>query len=232
MDDKVINMDIFSIFFAKTTLAMMSEIVLRCIVMYLIIIIFLRLTGKRGIRQLSIFEVAIILCLGSAAGDPMFAQDLPLSHAALIFLVILILYRFTTWIMMKSKRIEDLLEGKAMYVVQDGRLIHKDFRKKLYSQDEFFSEMRNESIEHLGQVRAALLESDGSISLLYYQDSEVKWGLPIFPNDYVKVNAIEANTFYSCMLCGETSLLTHADQACHRCHHTSWAKSSNTLRIG
>lgn len=42
---------------------------------------FLRLSGKRGIRQLSLFELAIILCLGSAAGDPMFTKDLPIAHA-------------------------------------------------------------------------------------------------------------------------------------------------------
>lgn len=41
-----------------------------------------------------------------------------------------------------------------------------------------FSEMRQQNVEHLGQVRTALLESDGILSLLYYEDEDVKWGLP------------------------------------------------------
>ena len=40
--------------------------------------------------------------------------------------------------------------------------------------------MRQQNVEHLGQVRTALLESDGILSLLYYEDEDVKWGLPLF----------------------------------------------------
>ena len=225
-------MTLFNIFLSDTTWDFALEIIIRCVVMYLIIIIFLRLTGKRGIRQLSIFEIAIILCLGSAAGDPMFTEDIPIIHAFIVFVVILILYRLTTWAMVKSQKIENLLEGEALCVVQDGLLIHKDFSKQLYSQDEFFSEMRVQNIEHLGQVRLALLETDGSLSLLYCEDDDVKWGLPIFPMAYQQVPDIVPNTFYSCMFCGQTNTLTKVDQVCTRCEHSSWAKSLNTLRKG
>lgn len=223
-------MDLFNIFIADTTWDFALEIIIRCIVMYLLIIIFLRLTGKRGIRQLSIFEIAIILSLGSAAGDPMFTEDVPLLHAFIVFSMILILYRLTTFVMVKSQKIENLLEGEALCVVQDGLLIQKDFQKQLYSQDEFFSEMRVQNIEHLGQVRVALLETDGSLSLLYYEDHEVKWGLPIFPMKYKQVTSVKDSTFYSCMVCGETTTLQTADQICTRCQHSSWAESLNNTR--
>lgn len=225
-------MDLLKIFLADTTWQFTFEIILRCTVMYVIIIIFLRLTGKRGIRQLSIFELAIILCLGSAAGDPMFTEDLPIIHAFIAFVVILLLYRLTTWAMVKSEKIENLLEGEALYIVQDGLLIHRDSRKQLYSQDEFFSEMRVQNIEHLGQVRVALLETDGTLSVLYYDDDAVKWGLPIFPMAYTPVEDVQENTYYSCMSCGNTLILSKADQTCDRCQHNRWAKSLNTLRKG
>lgn len=228
----MIDIDLYNIFLSDTTWQVSIEIILRCIVMYLIIITFLRLTGKRGVRQLSIFEIAILLCLGSAAGDTMFIQDLPIIHGVIVFLVIFMLYRLTTWAMIKSQIIEDLLEGRPLCVVKDGLLIHENFRKKLYSQDEFFSEMRIEHIEHLGQVRIALLESDGTLSLLYYEDNEVKWGLPIFPDDYVKIKSVVDNTFYSCMVCGHTKMINHIDQRCARCNHNSWAKSLNNVRKG
>ncbi|MFY0084450.1 DUF421 domain-containing protein, partial [Acinetobacter baumannii] len=84
------------------------EILIRCTVMFIIIITFLRLSGKRGIRQLSLFELAIILCLGSAAGDPMFTKDLPIAHAFVAFVAIISLYRLVTWGMVKNKKIENL----------------------------------------------------------------------------------------------------------------------------
>ena len=83
-------MDWASIFIQDTTWAFASEILLRCMLMYIMIILFLRLTGKRGVRQLSIFEVAIILSLGSIAfnGNGIFdiqnAADLTADDGAVI----------------------------------------------------------------------------------------------------------------------------------------------------
>ncbi|WP_436868784.1 DUF421 domain-containing protein [Acinetobacter courvalinii] len=225
-------MDLFKIFIGDTTWVFILEIMTRCFVMFFVIISFLRLSGKRGIRQLSIFELAIILCLGSAAGDPMFTEDLPIIHAVTAFIVILALYRLTTWSMVKRKKIEDLLEGRALCVVKDGLLVYNDFRKQSYSHDEFFSEMRQQNVEHLGQVRTALLETDGVLSMLYYENTEVKWGLPLFPEHYCKATTLKLNTFYSCMKCGETKILNTIDQECSRCKHHSWAESLKTCRIG
>ena len=116
-------MDWASIFIHDTTWTFAAEITIRVILMFIMIMIFLRLTGKRGIRQLSIFELAIILSLGSIAGDPMFTEDLPLIQALLIMSIVIILYRLTTWLMMKYQPFEDLLEGNSLYIVEDGVLV-------------------------------------------------------------------------------------------------------------
>ena len=110
-------MDLIRILLHDTTLNFVVEIIFRCIVMYILIILVLRFSGKRGVRQLSIFEIAIILSLGSAAGDPMFNDDIPTIHALVVFAVILILYRLTTYLMMKSDAIETVLEGRPMYKI-------------------------------------------------------------------------------------------------------------------
>ncbi|BBL20522.1 MULTISPECIES: DUF421 domain-containing protein [Acinetobacter] len=223
-------MDFADIFIRDTSWKFILEIIIRCVVMYLIIIIFLRLSGKRGIRQLSIFEVAIILCLGSAAGDPMFMEELPIIQTFTVVVTILLLYRITTWSMVKNKKIEALLEGLPLCVVEDGKLVFKDLEKETFSHDEFFAEMRQQNVEHLGQIRTALLESDGALSLLFFEKKDIKWGLPIFPKAYQKATLLKENTFYSCMKCGETRMLTKIDQSCPRCHHSDWAESLRTSR--
>lgn len=68
-------MDWASIFIHDTTWNFAFEVALRAAIMFIMIIVFLRFTGKRGVRQLSIFELTIILSLGSIAGDPMFTED-------------------------------------------------------------------------------------------------------------------------------------------------------------
>ena len=154
-------MDWASIFIYDTTWSFAAEIVIRVVVMFSMIILFLRFTGKRGVRQLSIFELTIILSLGSIAGDPMFTKDLPLIQAVLIMSIVIVLYRLCTWMTMKYQPFEDLLEGKSLYIVEDGLLVLDKIKGGEMSHDEFFAEMRQQGIEHLGQVRVGLLETDG-----------------------------------------------------------------------
>jgi uncharacterized membrane protein YcaP (DUF421 family) len=193
--------------------------------MFIMIILFLRLTGKRGVRQLSVFELAIILSLGSIAGDPMFTEDLPLIQALLIMSVIIMMYRLTTWLMMKYQPFEDLLEGKSLYIVEDGVLVLEKIKRGKMSHDEFFAEMRQQGIEHLGQVRAGLLESDGKFSILLFRPEDIRYGLPLFPKQYQKVTQIESNTHYACMYCGYVDHPDQPEQSCPRCGCCRWAKA-------
>ncbi|MBK0062544.1 MULTISPECIES: DUF421 domain-containing protein [unclassified Acinetobacter] len=224
-------MDLIDIFLHDTTWGLVMEIIIRCCVMFLLILIFLKLSGKRGIRQLSIFEIAIILSLGSAAGDPMFIDDAPIAQAFVVMCTIIILYRLVTWAMMKSKKIEIFLEGKPLCIVENGLMVTQDMRKEKYSHDEFFAEMRQQSVEHLGQIKVALLETDGCLSILFYGKDETKWGLPIFPNHYKKSKNLDSDVFYSCMYCGMTQRLIHLDHECPRCKGKDWAESLNTAHI-
>ncbi|WP_343620257.1 DUF421 domain-containing protein [Acinetobacter proteolyticus] len=224
-------MNIIDIFIYDTSWDLVLEIIVRCFVMFFLILIFLKLSGKRGIRQLSIFEVAIILSLGSAAGDPMFIDEAPIAQAFVVMCTIIVLYRLITWAMMKSKKFEILLEGKPLCIVENGLMVIQDMQKEKYSHDEFFAEMRQQSVEHLGQVKVALLETDGCLSLLFFTKDETKWGLPLFPHDYKKTDYLNTELFYSCMYCGMTQRLLNLDHECVRCKGKDWTKSLQTPHI-
>lgn len=223
-------MDLERIFYASTSFQLIGEIILRCIIMYLLIISILRMSGKRGVRQLSIFEIAIILSLGSAAGDPMFIQDIPLFHALLVFICIIALYRLTTWLMMKNQKVEKLLEGEPIYIVEDGLLVLAHVEKETMSHDEFFAELRQQNVEHLGQVRVALLETNGVLSILFYEDEEVKYGLPIFPKAYKKLESITGQYYCACMFCSNIQHIDDAEQLCERCKRQSWTTALDNIR--
>ena len=89
-------MDWARILIHDTTWTFAAEIVIRAMMMFILIIVFLRITGKRGVRQLSIFELTMILGLGSIAGDPMFTEDLPIIQAVIIMTTVISLYRLFT----------------------------------------------------------------------------------------------------------------------------------------
>lgn len=208
------------------------EVIFRSTVMFTILLLTLKLTGKRGVRQLSIFETVIIIALGSAAGDPMFYEDVGIVPAAIVFTVIIILYRSVTWLTGKSKKFEEFIEGKTECLIKEGKFSVTTFKKESLAQDEFFSELRVKSIEHLGQVKHAFIEPSGEISVFYYEDSEVGYGLPILPDFFNKKSKnIPTDGTYSCTFCGHTEKQKAGTAKCKVCKKEEWVASINTLRI-
>ena len=207
------------------------EIVLRTLIMFAFILIFLRISGKKGVKQLSIFEVAIIIGLGSAAGDPMFNKESAIVPALIVFATILGFYRLVTWFAMKNEKFESVLEGDPTYIIEDG-IFNLDTGDETYAKDEFFSEMRQQSIEHLGQVRTAILEPNGNISFLFYEDNEVKSGLPVMPKLYKqKIKNISRPADYACSFCGHIEHIQEGVKNCKRCGKDDWVTALHSTRV-
>ena len=208
------------------------EVIFRSTVMFIILLLTLKLAGKRGVKQLSIFETVIIIALGSAAGDPMFYEDVGIVPAAIVFTVIIILYRSVTWLTGKSKKFEEFIEGKTECLINNGKFSIATFKKESLAQDEFFSELRIKSIEHLGQVKHAFIETSGEISVFFYEDQEVQYGLPILPAAFNKKSkTIEKEGIHACTFCGHVEEHTIGTAKCEVCKKDEWVPALKTLRI-
>ena len=207
------------------------EVIFRSTIMFVTLLLVLRIAGKRGVRQLSIFETVIIISLGSAAGDPMFYEDVGLFPAITVFITIISLYRLVTWLTGKSKKFETFLEGKTVCLIHEGRFSINEFKKESLAQDEFFSELRLKNVEHLGQVRNAYLESSGEVSVFYYDDKDIKPGLPILPERFnLKSKKIDTEGIYSCSFCGHTIEQKAGKAVCENCGRDEWVQSIKTTR--
>ena len=221
------------IFLGDEDWSFVPEIMLRTLIMYFIVLVSLRVLGKRGVKQLSVFELVVIISLGSAAGDPMFYKEVGILSAIAVFLIVIIAYKITSYFVNKSKNVERLLEGRCTCVIENGRFAIENFKKEALAQDEFFAELRQKSVSHLGQVQLAILETTGSISVFYYENEEVKYGLPILPALFAKkYREIEKEGYYSCSFCGLTEWLQPTElQVCKCCKKDKWVKAINICRI-
>lgn len=225
-------MDWERIFFHGLTGEFAVEIIFRTVFMFLIVLLVLRLSGKRGVRQLSIFELAIILSLGSAAGDSMFYDDVAILSTVVVCITAIGLYRLITWLTTKNEQFEKLLEGRPLYIVEEGVMTIKDDSKDSLSKYEFFAELREKGVEHLGQVKAAILEAEGHVSVFFFADEAVRPGLPILPKAYNKNTAIITDEgFYACIYCGTVQNLPAGRHQCTFCNHHEWVAAINTKRI-
>jgi uncharacterized membrane protein YcaP (DUF421 family) len=208
------------------------EVALRSTIMFLMLLLVLKIAGKRGVKQLSIFEMVIIISLGSAAGDPMFYEDVGIAHALVVFLIVLVLYRFITWLTGKSHIVEKFLEGKTECLVDEGKFSFQKFDRESLAQDEFFTELRLRNVDHLGQVKKAYLETSGEISVFFYADNEIKPGLPILPELFEKQFSFIAEPgSYCCCKCGEVGDLSTGKHLCATCKGTKWVLPMQTKRI-
>ena len=211
----------------------LAETAFRTIIMFIVILLSLRLLGKRGIKQLSVFELGVIIGLGSAAGDPMFYKDVGLIPGIIVFVMVITLYRLITFLINKSRRFELFVEGKPRSIVKDGCFQVENFKRELTSLDEFFSQLRIHSVSHLGQVKQAFIETNGDVSIYYFPPEEVKYGLPILPDaGEHPLKSIPTADYYSCMFCGYTEKLQPlAAYTCPSCQKKEWLKSLNDKRI-
>jgi uncharacterized membrane protein YcaP (DUF421 family) len=213
--------------------AFLFETILRSLIMFIVILVSLRLLGKRGVKQLSVFELVVIIGLGSAAGDPMFYNDVGILPALVVFTMIVALYTFVTYMIGKNKTFERLIEGKPVCLIKEGMFAIENFKKEVLGEDEFFAELRIQGVSQLGQVEEAIVETSGSISIFYFPDEAVKFGLPIMPDSLEsRTNKIDKTGIYSCTFCGYTQEVKPTTKhVCPTCHKLEWVKASNKKRI-
>lgn len=209
------------------------EVALRCVATYLLMLGALRVTGRRGVRQLSIFELSIILGLGSAAGDAMLYHDTPVLYAAVVFAVVTGLYLLFNWLTEKFPSFSDWLEGKPVLLVEDGQIQLKNFRSQNLTQKELFGELRQLQVEHLGQVRRAYIEATGNMSIYFFDEQEpVRPGLPIWPERVAQTHSrVEEAGHYACACCGHVQELPRGGTAtCSVCGEEEWVPACEAKR--
>ncbi|OJT43679.1 DUF421 domain-containing protein [Serratia plymuthica] len=217
----------------ETTPAFLAEVAARCLFTFVLVFIFLKMTGRRGVRQMSLFEVLIILTLGSAAGDVAFYHDVPLLPVLAVFISIMVLYRLATWLMDRFETLQTWMEGKPLILVSHGIFDWDTLQRENITHDEFFMELRLVGVEHLGQVRLAILEVNGAISVYFYADDEVRPGLPVLPVQCVKsLPQAEAAGDYTCSTCSLIAPLADSQQhICPRCGNGRWIAALSHSRV-
>lgn len=142
------------------------ELVARAVVVYLFLIILLRITGKRQVGQLSPFDLVLLLVLSNAVQNSMNAGDNSLvggliSASTLIglnFLVSLMTYR--------NKKLEALIEGRPQVLVHNGKLFEEVMRRAKLTHHELNAALRQAGCGCVEDVRTAILENNGSISVV------------------------------------------------------------------
>ena len=138
----------------------------RTIILYLLLIVGLRLTGKRQIGELEPIELVLTMLLSDLASVPMQDFDSPLINGVVPILTLLALTTLLSYISFRSGRFRSLICGEPAIVVRCGRLQQRAMRHNRMTVDELMEELRGQGVTNLKDVKYAVLETSGQVSVL------------------------------------------------------------------
>jgi uncharacterized membrane protein YcaP (DUF421 family) len=142
------------------------SIILRTAVIYLIILVGLRLAGKREIGQMTIFDLVMLLLIANAVQNAMVGPDASLTGGILAAAVLLILNYSIARLRLHFPVVRRLVEGTPTLLVLHGRVLTRNLSREGLDQDTLETAFREHGIAELSEVEMAVLEVDGSISVV------------------------------------------------------------------
>ena len=142
------------------------ETVIRVALIYLVILIGLRLLGKRELSQLTPLELITLMLIPEIVSQSMIGEDFSLTNGVIGITTVFSLVFLTSLLKYLSQKFALLVDGSPSILVERGKFIPENLHKERVTPDEVFSEMHKSGLEELYEVKWAILETDGKISIV------------------------------------------------------------------
>ena len=141
--------------------------VVRAVAMYVFLLVLLRVTGKRTLAQVTTFDFIVLLIISETTQQAMTGNDFSFTNAAILVLTLIVLQRLADWFSNRSARADRVLNDRPVIIVENGRPIEEWMRWNSLSVEEVLEEARrNQGIGSLEEIKYAVLERDGGISVI------------------------------------------------------------------
>ena len=142
------------------------EFVLRAAAVYGVLLVLVRLSGKRTLGQFTPFDMLLVVLLGTAVQNSLIGKDTSLGGGLLLAASLIFFNWIVAFVTSRSQRVERLVEGVPVVLARDGQLFREVLKRELVSRDDFDEALRTHGEMTLADVRIALLETNGTISVV------------------------------------------------------------------
>ena len=139
---------------------------LRAIFLYIVVLIVMRLMGKREIGQLQPFELAISIMIADLASIPMTEIGIPIFNGIVPILGLLVMHLILSLINLKSLKAREIICGKPSILIYRGKINEKELKKERFTINELEERLRGNNIYNLGDVEYAILETSGQVTVI------------------------------------------------------------------
>ncbi|TEB07289.1 hypothetical protein Psch_00836 [Pelotomaculum schinkii] len=142
------------------------EYVYRTVFVYFVVLLVIRLMGKREIGQLSPFDFVVAIIIAELAVIPLEAKEAPLWHSILPLAMLGALEVVVSYATLFSHTLRSIICGAPQVIIKNGELLRGEMRKARYNLDDLLAQMRDKGIVDPSEVEFAVLETSGKLSII------------------------------------------------------------------
>ncbi len=197
--------------------AFLGEVLLRIAGIYLVLVVVVRLLGKRQSGRVGNLELAVLLALGAIVSVPFQDPKSGVLPSVVLLLTLLALQSGLSSLGARFAAVERLTQNRATMLVADGALMLDELRRASISPAQLFAVLRGQGVRHLGQIKRLYLEGYGGFST--FRQEPAKPGLSVAPewDDVAEAAAADASVCKRCGAPSEPDALRQPPAECSRC---------------
>lgn len=150
--------------------AELGRIVVMGVLAYIGLVLLLRVSGKRTLSKMNAFDLVITIALGSTFATVLLSKSVALAEGVLAFAVLISLQFVATWLSVRSSTVQRLLKNEPKLLFYEGRFLRDEMRAERVTEAEIEAAIRQQGMVNLDEVGAAVLETDGSVTVMLRAD--------------------------------------------------------------
>jgi uncharacterized membrane protein YcaP (DUF421 family) len=147
------------------------ESVFRALFIYSVLMVLFRLTGKRSLGQITTFDFVLLLIISEAIQNGMVGTSYSITNALVLVVTLVTVDVALSLVKRRSRRLEQFLDGTPIVIVENGRPLRDRMDKERVDESDVLSAARQEGLERMSQIKYAVLERNGQISIIRREDA-------------------------------------------------------------
>lgn len=149
------------------------EPVIRAVAIYLVVLVCIRLSGRRTMAELTVFDFVLLLIISEATQQAMLRDDFSMTNAVVVILSLILADVILSLVRQKWHTVDRWFEGVPMVLIDDGKLLKDRLDRSRVDEDDVLEAARRlRGLENMNQIKYAVLEKDGSISIIPFASTE------------------------------------------------------------
>jgi uncharacterized membrane protein YcaP (DUF421 family) len=142
------------------------DLVIRATIVFFFIFLVTRIAGRRELSALEPFDLILLVVLGDLVQQGITQSDQSVTGTLIVISTITLLSVVVSWVSFRSRKVRLITEGEPIVLVQDGEIIERNLRRERLTHGDLEEEARRQQIASLGDIRWAILEKEGTISVI------------------------------------------------------------------